>query len=64
MSCGSWRTAWEIAACTSCAAASMLRLRANCSVIEVLPWELVEVIVCTPAMVENCFSSGLPPRMP
>jgi len=27
-------------------------------VIEVLPWELVEVIVCTPAMVENVSPAG------
>ena len=37
----------------------MFRLRANCRVIEVLPWLLVEVIVSTPGMVENCFSSGV-----
>ena len=48
-----------MAACTSCAAASMLRLRANCSVIWVLPWPLVEVIASMPGMVENCFSSGV-----
>src|ERR1041384_5607967 len=48
-----------IAACTSWAAASMLRLRANCSVIAVLTSELVEVIESMPAMVENSRSSGV-----
>ncbi len=37
----------------------MLRLSANCRVIWLLPWLLVEVIVSTPGMVENCFSSGV-----
>ena len=32
---------------------------ANCSVIEVLPWLLVDVIASMPGMVENCFSSGV-----
>jgi hypothetical protein len=59
MSCGSWRWAWEMAACTSCAAASMSRLSANCIEIEVPPWLLLEVIVSMPGMVENCFSSGV-----
>ena len=59
MSCGSERSAWEMAACTSCAAASMFRLSANCSEIEVPPWVLVEVIVSMPGMVENSFSSGV-----
>ena len=36
----------------------MLRLRSNCSVMLVLPCELVELIESRPAMVENCFSSG------
>ena len=36
----------------------MLRLRSNCSVMFVLPSELVELIEFRPAMVENCFSSG------
>src|SRR5580765_6065961 len=56
---GSWRSAPEIAACTSCAAASMLRSSVNCSVIEVEPSELVEVIESTDGIVENCFSSGV-----
>ena len=37
----------------------MLRLRLNCRVIWVEPSMLVEVIWSTPAMVENCFSSGM-----
>jgi len=36
----------------------MLRLRSNCSVMFVLPCELVELIEFKPAMVANCFSSG------
>ena len=59
MPCGSWRSIWEMAACTSCAAASMSRDRLNCSVIDVPPWPLDEVIASMPAMVENCFSSGV-----
>src|SRR5689334_13794852 len=48
----------EIAACTSRAAPSISRLKLNCSVIEVLPGALFEVIESRPAMVENCFSRG------
>ena len=55
---GSWRAVLAIIACTSCAAASMFRLRSNCSVMLVLPCELVELIEFRPAMVANCFSSG------
>ncbi len=36
----------------------MLRLRSNCSVMLVLPCELVELIEFRPAIVANCFSSG------
>src|SRR5207244_12551570 len=54
--CGS---AAETAVCTSCAAASMLRLRLNCSVIEVEPCELEELIESIPAIPENCLSSGV-----
>jgi len=43
----------EIADCTSSAAPSMFRFRSNCSTIEVFPSDDVEVIVVTPAMVEN-----------
>ena len=47
-----------MADCVSSAAASMLRLRSNSSVICVLPSVLSEVIVVMPAMVANCRSSG------
>src|SRR4029077_15736599 len=47
-----------MAACVSSAAASMLRLRSNSSVTWVRPSVLSEVIDVTPAMVENCRSSG------
>ena len=56
---GSWPRAALIAACTSRAAASMLRSRSNCSVIEVDPSELVDVISVTPAMRPNWRSSGV-----
>jgi len=46
-----------MAAWTSCAAASMFRLRLNCKVICVLPRELDEVMESMPAMVENSCSS-------
>jgi hypothetical protein len=59
MSCGSVRSVLEIADCTSCAAASISRERANWSVIEAPPWLLVDVIASTPGIVENCFSSGV-----
>ena len=48
-----------MADCTSRAAASMLRSRANCRVMRVEPTELIDVMESRPAMVENCFSSGL-----
>ena len=47
-----------IAACTSCAAASMLRVRSNCNAIAALPCWLVDVIWVTPEIVENSRSSG------
>src|SRR5579864_4324957 len=56
---GSDLAAAAIADCTSCAAESMLRSRANCNAIDVLPLVDVEVIESIPAMVENCFSSGV-----
>ena len=34
-------------------------VRSNCSVMLVLPWTLLELIDVTPAIVENCFSSGV-----
>ena len=37
----------------------MSRSSANCRVTWVVPWVLEEVIWSTPAMVENCFSSGV-----
>ena len=59
ISAGSLRRLPAIADCTSWAAPSILRSRANCRVMRVTPWLLVEVIESTPAMVENWFSSGL-----
>jgi hypothetical protein len=49
---------WPI--CTSCAAASILRSSENCSVIVTCcPTSDCEFIESTPAIVENCFSSGV-----
>ncbi len=59
MSLGRLRSACAIAACTSCAAASMSRSRVKVSTIEVEPWLDEEVIESMPAIVENCFSSGV-----
>src|SRR3972149_6097309 len=59
MSRGSWGAALAMAACTSWAAASMLRLKENVSVIWVSPIPLLEVMESTPAIVENCFSRGV-----
>ncbi len=59
MSGGSDRAVREIAPCTSCAAASMSRSRSNCSVIDVLPTVLLELIDVMPEIVANCFSSGV-----
>ena len=56
---GSWGAAAAMAACTSWAAASMLRSSVNWTVIWVRPSALVEVIESMPAMVENCRSSGV-----
>mgnify|MGYP003694226501 CR=1 FL=1 len=56
---GSERAAAAIADCTSCAAASMLRSSENCSVIVAMPSVDTDVIESMPAMVENCFSSGV-----
>src|SRR6266705_2808448 len=56
---GSCRRVLEIAACTSWAAASMLRDRVNCNVMFVPPSVLDDVIASIPAIVENCFSSGV-----
>ena len=43
----------------SAAAASRLRSSENWMVIWALPCELMDDIESTPAMVENCFSSGV-----
>ena len=59
MSGGNCRCTREIAICTSCAAASMLRSSENCSVIDVLPSELDELMESMPGRLENCFSSGV-----
>jgi hypothetical protein len=56
---GIWGWAAAMAACTSWAAASMFRSSVNWMVIWVAPSALVEVIESMPAMVENCFSSGV-----
>jgi len=56
---GSFRWAEAMAACTSWAAASMLRSRSNCRVMRVLPRVLVEVMESMPEMLENSFSSGV-----
>src|SRR4051812_48083527 len=48
-----------MAACTSCAAASMSRSSENWMTICVSPRLDVDVMLSTPAMVENCFSSGV-----
>jgi hypothetical protein len=59
MSGGSLRWAAAMAACTSWAAASMSRSRLNCRVMEVAPRALVEFMLSSPAMVENCASRGV-----
>src|SRR6267378_7673559 len=56
---GSCRSVFEMAACTSWAAASMSRDSVNCRVMFVLPSVLEDVIASSPAIVENCFSSGV-----
>jgi hypothetical protein len=48
-----------MAACTSRAAPSMSRFRPNCSVMRVLPTELIDVISVTSAIVPRWRSSGL-----
>jgi hypothetical protein len=57
-SAGNSRWARSSAACTSTAAASMSRLLSNSSVMLELPCVLTELMVASPGMVENCFSSG------
>src|ERR1700726_4420960 len=58
ISTGSLRAATVSAVCTSSAAASMLRFKSNCTVIDVIPSEDVEVMALTPAIVANCRSIG------
>ena len=57
MAGGRSRAVAAIAELTSCAAASISRLRLNWIVTEVVPWPLTDVMESMPAMVENCFSS-------
>jgi hypothetical protein len=59
MSGGSWRSDLAMADCTSCAAPSMSRDRANCRVIWLTPSAFTEVMLSRPAMVENCRSRGV-----
>ena len=61
-SCGSCPRAALIAACTSRPAASILRFRSNCSVMEVLLNWLLEVISETLAIRPNWRSSGVATR--
>src|SRR6476661_2912904 len=49
----------EMAALTSCAAASMSRSGENWSVMLVFPCPLLDVMLSMPAMAENDFSSGV-----
>ena len=56
---GSCFAAAAMADWTSCAAASMFRSSENVSVIVVAPSVDCDVIESMPAMVENCFSSGV-----
>src|ERR1700736_5368321 len=56
---GSCPLAALIAACTSRAAASILRFRSNCNVTPVAPSELLDVISVTPAIRPNCLSRGV-----
>src|SRR5271169_4724178 len=56
---GSCPRAALIAACTSRAAASILRFKSNCKVILVVPRLLDEVISLIPAIRPNCRSSGV-----
>src|SRR5262250_990881 len=56
---GSARAAAAIADWTSRAAPSKLRERLNWSVICVEPWDELEFMLSSPAIVVNCFSSGV-----
>src|ERR1700730_14039021 len=59
ISAGSLRDALAIAAWMSCAAASIFRLRLNCTVIRQTPSPLTDVIESTPAIAANSRSSGV-----
>src|SRR5438270_3946635 len=59
MSGGSCEAVFAMAEFTSWAAASSERLRSNWMVMWVEPKALVELIEPMPAIVENCFSSGV-----
>src|SRR5580704_17859216 len=56
---GNWPRAALMAACTSRAEASILRLRSNCMVMLQLPSELDDVISFRPAMRPNWRSKGV-----
>ncbi|OIQ73393.1 hypothetical protein GALL_449730 [mine drainage metagenome] len=56
---GNPRDARLIAACTSAAAASILRERSNSSVIEVVPSVELALIVLIPSIVSNCLINGV-----
>src|SRR5450631_3441127 len=56
---GSRGMASAMAVCTSTAAPSISRLRSNCSVILLLPVELLDVMESRPAMAVNCRSRGV-----
>src|SRR5437868_3412900 len=58
MSWGRVRWVLEMADWTSCAASSMLRLKANWRVIELVLWLLVEVIAVTPGVVLFVVGAG------
>src|SRR5688572_6047899 len=59
ISSGNDRPVRAIAVCTSCEAASMLRLRLNCNVMDVRPRALVDVMASRPGMAVNPRSSGV-----
>src|SRR5580658_5790916 len=56
---GKYERAALIAASTSRAAPSISRFKSNCSVTDVVPSELADVISLTPAICPNCRSSGV-----
>src|SRR5579862_2096593 len=59
MPVGRYTMAWAMAACTSWAAASILRSTLNWMTRSDEPRSLDDVILSMPAIVENCFSSGV-----